>query len=127
MVTVADVRAVLGNIDTTLLTDEQIQAAINDAKIYVQRFIDGSNPLYEACVKYRAAYLALITYAEIARREVGDLPNDALLVMQQMKSVADEFLQEAKKLTQAGETTVPLPSTLAITTTQSSWDEVHDP
>ena len=122
MVSIADVREILGNIDTSLLSDSQINKAINDAIAFVEKFITSSNSLYDQCVKYRAAYLSLVTYAEIARREVGDLPTDAKLILDQLKTIADEFLETARKIEDSSSSyTVSYP----VTVTVSRWDE-HD-
>ena len=118
MVEVIDVRRLLGNIDESLLDDLQILQALDAAKKYVSQYITTDNTLYDECVKYRAAYFAMITYAEIARREVGELPAAAETVMHELRTIADELLDAARKAVSTTATTL-----VPVVITDSRWTE----
>ena len=114
-VTVYDVRSLLGNLDTSLVDDATIQQHIETAREYVAKYVSETHSLYDACVRYRAAYYTLVTYAEIARREVGDLPAGASMLMEEYKRIADELLKAAM------ESSENMTTTEALTLTTASW------
>ena len=76
MVSVLEVRAILGNIDNSILPDESIASAIESAKSFVSTQISTSNSMYDECVKWYAAFLSIIIYTEIGIRTMGSIPSD---------------------------------------------------
>ena len=84
--------------------------------------ISSSNPLYETAVKYKAAYLSLLSYAEIARREVGDLPGYVESILRHYRELSDQFLEEAERVES---TAVAISASIhpSASPTASWWDE----
>jgi len=116
--TVADVRALLGDLDPSYVSDETIQKHIDEAANYVGQFVSSSHPLYEQAVLYRATYLTLLTYSEVARREVGDLPANVSVLLEHFRQLADETLAAARA-SQISTTYTP------IALTRSWYDETE--
>jgi len=110
------VRAILGDIDTSYIPDSTIKMHIDNATTYIQQFISTDHPLYEQCILYRAAYLTLLTYAELVRREVGDLPATASYLLDLFRRLADELLEKAKS------TAASVPTTTTLIELTKSWE-----
>ena len=92
MPTVSDVRKLLGDVSTELLPDDVILHAIDEASEYVAlRAGSTSSPYAEKLILYRAASLSLLSYIEVARRELGSVPESARFLLDEYKELSQQF------------------------------------
>ena len=89
-VTVSDIRLIL-NISEHYLSDEVIQKHIDDATEYYALRTDTSLPYTEKAILYRAARMCLLTYADIARRELGVIPPYFRELAEEYRRLEEEY------------------------------------
>ena len=95
MVTVTDVRRYLGNISSELLSDEQIQQAIDVATAEVNAKLPSDAPLRDNAILVLAAYHAYLSYATSLETVAGIVPAIVLSKLQLLKQEAERLLSYA--------------------------------
>ena len=118
-VTVAEIRLLLNNLTTDLVSDSVVQTNIDLATTYIDAVKSSSadSSLTDEAIKLKAVVLTLLSYSTAVERISGNIPTTVINQANEYEDILNDLIKGIK-----GQTSV----VFEVQTTESLRDEAYD-